>query len=111
MDDIKILPPPYGDCGVANRSDKNGLFPYDKFRLLVWGESDHEPVVHVVGSEWDAVFYYETGELYGLVSIGDDIDVFNYMKTNIPIWLKQRSTIYNKATNRDAIHAVWSCYN
>lgn len=111
MDDIRILPPPYGECGVANRSDKNGLFPYDKFRILVWGESDHVPVVHVVGSEWDAVFYYETGELYGLVSVGDDIDVLKYMKNNISDWLNQKSVLYDKMSNRDVIDAGWSCYN
>ena len=109
--DVKILPPSTGECGFANKNDKNGLFPCSQFKILVYGESDHEPVMHVVGFGWDVVFYYENGDLYGIVSAGTNIDVFNYMKNNITEWLKQKSTLYKKASNRDVIHSGWSSFN
>lgn len=108
--DVKILPPPSGDCGLINKRDNDGLFPVDKFEIYVW-ESDDEPVFHVKGYGWDIVFNYTTGELHGIVSAGTDVEFFNYVRNNIVGWMKQDSNICKKITNSELIHLTWGSLN
>lgn len=105
--DVKILPPPTGIRGIINKYEgSEGLFPRKFFSVYVW-ESDDEPLVHVTSNGWDIAFYYESGDLCGVVSSGTDVNTFNYIVKSMKIWLEQPSKIFRNGKNINAIRIAW----
>lgn len=110
QNEIKTYPSPSGDCGLINKRDNNGLFPSNKYKILVW-ESDDDTVFHVDGYGWDVVFNFNSGELCGVVSAGNNVKIFEYIKNNIVSWMNLTSNICRKITNVELIGLTWNSLN
>ena len=85
----------------------NVPFPTNKFEIKIWSNDHNPPHFHVICEGWNILFTIEDGRELDVKSIGNHLSTYNYIVSNIPIWLDMPCKIAPKISNRENAFIQW----
>ena len=96
------------DMARINKSETNGLFPYNSWEIKMWS-NDHKPAhVHIMKDGWNVTFLIEDGSLDKIEREGSKKADFDYMCKNINKWFDNLSAdAKGRMTNREYALTLW----
>lgn len=84
-----------------------GLFPFDEYDVRISRNDYGIPCFHVIKEDWDIKVMIDNGAANIIKSIGDNEEVYHYVKKNAKRWLNSTCAILPKVSNRENAKAVW----
>lgn len=88
-------------------------FPENKFEISIWKTESNPPRLLVVSKKdaWAMKFSIALGEMLQCNSIGNDIEIFKYIRKYLPIWLEMKSFDNEDITNKENAINIWKKYH
>ena len=90
-------------------TQRNSLFPSNKYRVWIWSNDHTPPHFHVEYPEegYECSYTISDGSLLEVKGNSDQCHIHNKVMKNVPIWLDQPCAINPKITNRENANMTW----
>ena len=99
----------YPHFDIINFFEKH-LFPYPKYEVIVFTNSDILPYFYIYGKNVAAAVSMQTLIIERID--GDNIEEIDYIKSNLSTWLNSKSADgMDDETNLDIIRDSWFCFD
>jgi hypothetical protein len=109
----KNLQPLFEMAQINKKEMNNDLFPYDKYKVEIYGESvNKKPHFHIkhIQEKWDLRFDFE-GNFMSVKTEGKGNYNINELENRLRKWFKTKNKTDNLITNYRAAKFSWNMMN
>ena len=88
-------------------------FPETKFEISIWKTESNPPRLLVVSKDnaWAMKFSIALGEMLQCASVGNNVEIFKYIRKYLPIWLEMKCFENEDITNKENAINIWKKYH
>ena len=94
-----------------NTKEFYGVFPYNKFRVVVWSNDHNSPHFHVICENNDIKVDIMSGNIIGDKIKNNDSKIYSFVEKNVKEWLNTKSALDKTKINREVALLAWIMNN